>query len=201
LNCRKVTHLLSAYMDLELPGVETLQIRDHLRRCSECADEFEQLLGMKRMLGKLKIQAPVHADLAADILQNIRIDCSLRTERAPASRLRNVSHIMRANIMSAPTLGIGIGIAGLMLLFYAQSSSNHQLTVVGEWNHATPSAHELTTGLRYGNTDSFVSSVRSTDGSSVSESPANYSYRYDLSNYFPSNTHRSGVQTVDWLIR
>ena len=73
MNCRKVTHLLSAYMDGELPGVESLQIRDHLSMCSECASEYDDLLSMKRLVGRLKVQEPV-GEIAAEILQSIRIE-------------------------------------------------------------------------------------------------------------------------------
>ena len=47
MNCRKVSHLLSAYMDGELAGVENLQIRQHLSNCDDCNDEYEELLGTK----------------------------------------------------------------------------------------------------------------------------------------------------------
>jgi hypothetical protein len=58
VNCRKVSNLLSAYMDGELPGVEQLQIRDHLGCCPCCSDEYESLLTTKRMLARLCMKQP-----------------------------------------------------------------------------------------------------------------------------------------------
>jgi predicted anti-sigma-YlaC factor YlaD len=68
VNCRKVNSLLSAYMDGELPGVEQLQIRQHLRDCCCCNDEYETLLSTKRMLSGLCVKQP-RVDLEQQILQ------------------------------------------------------------------------------------------------------------------------------------
>src|ERR1041385_5776798 len=58
VNCRKTASLLSAYMDGELPGVEQLQIREHLKQCSSCNEEYESLLYTKRVLARLSVAAP-----------------------------------------------------------------------------------------------------------------------------------------------
>src|SRR5258706_13132934 len=58
VNCRKTASLLSAYMDGELPGVEQLQIREHLKQCSSCNEEYESLLYTKRVLARLSLAAP-----------------------------------------------------------------------------------------------------------------------------------------------
>lgn len=58
MNCRKVCNLISAYIDEELPGVEALQIRQHLRNCPECNEEYEALLQTKRLIASLAIKSP-----------------------------------------------------------------------------------------------------------------------------------------------
>jgi len=58
LNCRKANSLLSAYIDGELPGVEQMQVRTHIRDCRCCSDEHESLLLTKRMLSGVSMQAP-----------------------------------------------------------------------------------------------------------------------------------------------
>src|SRR5258706_11792854 len=58
VNCRKTASLLSAYMDGELPGVEQLQIREHLKQCSSCNEEYESLLYTKRVLARLSVASP-----------------------------------------------------------------------------------------------------------------------------------------------
>jgi predicted anti-sigma-YlaC factor YlaD len=55
-------------MDGELPGVEQLQIRQHLRDCCCCNDEYETLLSTKRMLSGLCVKQP-RVDLEQQILQ------------------------------------------------------------------------------------------------------------------------------------
>src|SRR5579871_4434697 len=70
LNCRKVNHLLSAYMDGELPGVEHRQIHEHLARCSECADEYAGLLRMKRLLAGMRVREP-RTELASRIVEQV----------------------------------------------------------------------------------------------------------------------------------
>lgn len=71
MNCRKVTHLLSAYIDGELPGVEHRQIHEHLAGCSECAQEHRGLVQMKRMLASLRLREP-SADLPQRILSQVK---------------------------------------------------------------------------------------------------------------------------------
>ena len=58
MNCRKTASLLSAYMDGELPGVEQLQIREHLKHCACCNEEYESLLYTKRVLARLSVANP-----------------------------------------------------------------------------------------------------------------------------------------------
>ena len=58
MNCRRVSNLLSAYMDAELAGAEMLEIRAHLDRCPTCLSEYESLLHTKRLLGSLALRMP-----------------------------------------------------------------------------------------------------------------------------------------------
>lgn len=58
MNCRRVSNLLSAYVDKELAGAEMLEIRAHLSRCSHCQNEHDQLQQTKQLLGALALRAP-----------------------------------------------------------------------------------------------------------------------------------------------
>ena len=71
MNCRKVTHLLSAYIDGELQGVEHRQIHEHLAGCGECAQEHRGLVQMKRMLASMRLREP-SADLPQRILAQVQ---------------------------------------------------------------------------------------------------------------------------------
>jgi anti-sigma factor RsiW len=156
VNCRKVTHLLSAYMDGELPGVESLQIRGHLNACSECAAEYDDLLSMKRLVGRLKIQEPT-GEIAAKILQSIRIETDLRAEQSPAARFFQFTASIRGALAMPRALGLGFGVAAVAALLYSQSISGNQVHVVGEWDHSVPPASEFTSGVRYPSSSRFIS--------------------------------------------
>jgi len=58
MNCRRVTNLMSAYIDGELSGMEMLEIRGHLSECADCADEYESLRAVKRVCARLRAVAP-----------------------------------------------------------------------------------------------------------------------------------------------
>lgn len=70
MNCRKVSHLLSAYMDAELPGVEHRQVHEHIAHCDDCAKEYHALLRMKRLLAGMRVREP-QADLPHRIISHI----------------------------------------------------------------------------------------------------------------------------------
>jgi len=56
LNCRKVSGLLSAYLDRELTVAEADVVSGHLDSCSLCRSEYESLRETKQMLASLAFQ-------------------------------------------------------------------------------------------------------------------------------------------------
>ena len=58
MNCKSVQIYLSAYLDGELRGPESLQVREHLSACSECRAEELQLRALKQMLQGLPTYTP-----------------------------------------------------------------------------------------------------------------------------------------------
>lgn len=58
MNCRKVCSLLSAYMDGELTGMESLRVRDHLSKCPACDSEYRSILDTKLMICSLPVAEP-----------------------------------------------------------------------------------------------------------------------------------------------
>ncbi len=58
MTCHHASSLLSAYLDRELPGVESLAVREHLRECPSCRAESEALASVKLVLGNLKVPEP-----------------------------------------------------------------------------------------------------------------------------------------------
>jgi anti-sigma factor RsiW len=49
---------ISAYVDGELRGDETLRLREHLRTCAHCARELEDIRAIKAMVGAMGAPEP-----------------------------------------------------------------------------------------------------------------------------------------------
>jgi hypothetical protein len=143
-------------MDGELPGVESLQIRDHLSHCGECASEHDELLSMKRLIGRLKIQEPA-ADITSEILQSIRIEVDLQAQRSPQARINQLLESVRNALVAPRVIGLGFGVAAIAALLYSQSITGDQVHVVGIWDHSVPPASEFTAGVQYPNSSRFIS--------------------------------------------
>ncbi|MEN6371619.1 MAG: zf-HC2 domain-containing protein [Armatimonadota bacterium] len=58
MNCRRVSSLISAYIDGELTGVEMLEIRRHLEECRSCTLQYESLRNVKQLLSGLAYAKP-----------------------------------------------------------------------------------------------------------------------------------------------
>jgi anti-sigma factor RsiW len=58
MNCKSVQAYLSAYLDGELCGHESMAVRDHLNRCAECEMEERQLRSLKHLLQGLPSYQP-----------------------------------------------------------------------------------------------------------------------------------------------
>jgi anti-sigma factor RsiW len=82
VNCRRVSNLLSAYIDGELTGEEQLKIQEHLRQCDECAEEHESLLMTKRLICSLKMKEP-REELEARILNAVAQEVAPSRRRFP----------------------------------------------------------------------------------------------------------------------
>lgn len=72
MTCTQTQHLISAYMDKELSGVEMQMVGQHLRQCPDCAKEHQQMLTMKRMMATLQGPAPSD-DFEARLMQAVAV--------------------------------------------------------------------------------------------------------------------------------
>ncbi|GBC92513.1 hypothetical protein HRbin15_00983 [bacterium HR15] len=61
MNCRYVQSHLSAYIDMELTGIEQQRFRAHLECCLECSAEYETLLRVKHLMRHLPTVAPLRS--------------------------------------------------------------------------------------------------------------------------------------------
>ncbi|MCL5670408.1 MAG: zf-HC2 domain-containing protein [Acidobacteria bacterium] len=110
MNCRRVTNLLSAYVDGELAGVEMLEIRRHLSECEECTQEYEDVRFTKHALSQLANISP-RADFAASI--SARLD---EVTVSPYQKIFNCAVRYAHNRLSPVTAALAaIGVAFVIL--------------------------------------------------------------------------------------
>jgi predicted anti-sigma-YlaC factor YlaD len=114
LNCHKVTQLLSAYMDGELTGVDHVAIHHHLGQCLPCKQEYEGLLKLKRLLGRMRLQEP-RAELKHEILHHIGL-AGATHEAGLILRLREIHERLHNAIPTAPIVALGAGLAVLGMI-------------------------------------------------------------------------------------
>lgn len=103
MNCKSAQAYLSAYLDGELSGQESLSIREHLGECVECREEEQQLRSLKQMLRGLPLNAPSESFEDRLVQQVIA-----RTESRP-SRIFVWNWRLAGGLVAA-SLVVGLGI-------------------------------------------------------------------------------------------
>lgn len=157
MNCRKVNQLLSAYMDGELRGVEHRQVFEHLARCSECEQEYESFLQMKRMLGVMRTHQP-SPDLQARIAYSVTWEEAQAVSRTPGMIWMRVR--MQIQDLFASPQGLGLGAIAILGVY---AIAHHLPTATAEgasstivWQRTPNSVTELTAGLAPSEPELFV---------------------------------------------
>jgi len=176
VNCRKVSQLISAYMDAELQSVEHRQVRDHLLRCDECHEEYDQLLQMKRMLGSLSVKEP-RADVQNRILYHIAWEEQQRTNKHPANWLSNLIATGRASLISVNPGVIGFGAVLIAAALVVRGTAPPPPTIrtgAISWEPA------------HSNVQQYVEGLQPSDGSHFASRPipVGYSMNTDYVNYY-----------------
>jgi hypothetical protein len=110
MNCRRVTSLLSAYIDGELTGVEMLEIRRHLSDCADCEEEHAAILFTKQALSRLGSIVPKE-DFVAKL--SLSLD---EVQITPYQRMLNsISRVMQKRFAPAATVLAVSGFAMVVL--------------------------------------------------------------------------------------
>lgn len=73
VNCRRVSHLLDAYIDGEVDRFDRISIREHLKNCPECLKEYNSIMETKSMMSSLSLVNP-REKFEEDILRNLKLD-------------------------------------------------------------------------------------------------------------------------------
>ncbi|MDH7601990.1 MAG: zf-HC2 domain-containing protein [Armatimonadota bacterium] len=136
MNCRKVTNLVSAYIDGELTGAEMLAIRRHLSECAECAKEYESLRSLKQAMARLRTAVP-RKDLAAVVIAKIEEQHSARSRKFGIwmSKLAGVK-------LSPVTAALAVFGAALVLLT-AGDMKGFNADISGNQTALLPQVHQV----------------------------------------------------------
>ena len=134
MNCRKVSHFLSAYMDGELPGVEHRQVHEHLAQCSDCAQEYRGLLHTKRLLAGMRVRE-AQTDLPLRILQQVHAQDTAPQGHAGPSWLESVTRLLTSQNPRPQALVIAASFA-IVGIVYASYAIDRSEQIV--WHTATP---------------------------------------------------------------
>ncbi|QUW01123.1 zf-HC2 domain-containing protein [Chloracidobacterium sp. MS 40/45] len=100
LTCQSVNEMLSAYLDSELDAGTTLQVAQHIERCTACASRLEQLAQLdaclKQSLASTDVEDQACRQRAAGInqavLARIRAEAGIQGSSTTAQRLFRWSH-------------------------------------------------------------------------------------------------------------
>ena len=134
MNCRKVSHLLSAYMDGELPGVEHRQIHEHLAQCPDCAQEYRGLLQMKRLLAGMRVRE-AQADLPIRILHQVHTQETASHNQKGRSWLDNLAHLLTSQNPRPQVMAVAASLA-IVGIVYASYAIDRSEQIV--WHTTTP---------------------------------------------------------------
>jgi anti-sigma factor RsiW len=126
VNCRKVNHLLSAYMDGELPGVEHRQIHEHLARCPECAEEYTGLLRMKRLLAGLRVREP-RTEIGSRIVAHVHRSQDSHLAGTSSRWTQQINLWWRGAAPHQPTLALGVGLAVIGMIAVSQMVDGREM--------------------------------------------------------------------------
>ena len=134
MNCHKACQFLSAYMDGELPGVEHRQVRTHLQLCSECKEEYEELLQMKRILSGLRIH-DAGQTLPTVIIQRVEEEES----KQPANRVVawfGAMQRLTGSAIAPPIIGLGFGLTAFVIFHITRPQQPSEETQRMNWSKA-----------------------------------------------------------------
>lgn len=194
MDCTRLSHLLSAFIDDELDAEEKRLVRQHLISCRHCNDYLDQLKEIRFMLGRLESIKPSH-DFSALVQDELRH--SVAVEFVPGNH-KAVSRIL---MFAAAAALIGIfSINGLIRNStpdnYAQEKQPHKTQVVSDSpTAATPFSDQqpqhyyfpMAPGSRSSSAWSVRSAVAGQNRATIFD---NSSYGFYEINLFPSGQYR-----------
>lgn len=193
MDCTRLSHLLSAFIDDELNSEEKRQVRQHLINCRQCNDHLDQLKEVRFVLGRLESIKPSY-DFSALVQGELRR--SIAVEFVPGNH-KAVSRIL---MFAAAAALIGIfSINGFIRNAipdnYAQEKQPQKTQVVSD--SPTTTTMPFSNQRHYyfpmtpGNGSSSAWSVKSAvAGQNRSTIFDNSSYGFYEINLFPSGQYR-----------
>lgn len=108
-------NLIEKYVEGELAEAEELRLREHVRTCAECREEWEEAEGLRGLIEDAYQPVTASQNAASQIINRIRSD--MRTAASPPSRFRwgGLFHgPVRMPALAAACLVVGALLGGIV---------------------------------------------------------------------------------------
>lgn len=202
MNCRRVSGLLSAYLDAELALSEMDSIGIHLNECPRCRGEYQSLLDTKRLVASL-----AHRTSRAEIESLLRTEGdsrlvdsgsshlfrgALRAKPLTATALLSLAGLWAASAsLDSPAGSVTSGAAGVSspMIAAMPGLGTRSLRYLNDMVHSVGSSTAVMVPV---NADGLVLSPESPYPLSVSGYGAQYRHSLSLSNVLSAAAGRRG---------
>jgi predicted anti-sigma-YlaC factor YlaD len=118
--CREIRSLLDQFLDGDLPGKETSEVKIHLKECPSCRSELQKERGVIKMFEVLpELECP------DKVLQNI--ETAIRDQEryeSPIRKLRMVFESFRWQMVS-----VGVAAAAVLFLIVVSPFTEHKESI------------------------------------------------------------------------
>jgi predicted anti-sigma-YlaC factor YlaD len=114
MKCKKVRRKLGAYLDGELKEKEKLEVKEHLRQCSECRRQGQLLTKVNFSL-KEREPIPPPANFQEIIWERINAEEKVRGLKPALAELRKTTTIAVATVLLAAGVITGVLVGNFIL--------------------------------------------------------------------------------------
>ncbi|HEX3043842.1 MAG TPA: zf-HC2 domain-containing protein [Bacillota bacterium] len=118
MNCNSVQNLISAYIDCELDAREKREFRLHLCTCSECTNEYQEILALKDFLQNIAAE-PVSFDPLSRLKG--------RLENEDRSLIRQVGKVFWFGRVGVVTACLGVFFAITWIFYPVDEGANRNM--------------------------------------------------------------------------
>lgn len=137
MNCRKVSHSISAYADGELPGMEHRAVHEHLKMCESCRDDYEGILETKRLFGAMPMPSP-RSEFVQIVMQRIREEEVISPRHVGFWRTLEERFRLHPTMPQGAIVAASLAVFGVLLM--GQKLNRPELTLLSSADEALEAA-------------------------------------------------------------